>query len=77
MSRIGRVLIIGGGIGGLTAAIALHRKGISAEVIEQKLYLVNVRRRDHPAVEHAARWHGTPPSWSVPAPPPSVFGCSR
>ncbi|HSM40034.1 MAG TPA: flavin-dependent oxidoreductase [Afifellaceae bacterium] len=30
-----RVLIAGGGIGGLTAALALHRKGIEAEVFEQ------------------------------------------
>jgi len=29
------VLIVGGGIGGLTAAIALHRKGIEAEVVEK------------------------------------------
>lgn len=35
MSKIQRVLIVGGGIGGLTAAIALKRKGIVAEVIEQ------------------------------------------
>ncbi|CAH0156970.1 FAD-dependent oxidoreductase [Pseudomonas brassicacearum] len=32
---INKVLIVGGGIGGLTAAIALHRKGIEAEVIER------------------------------------------
>ncbi len=30
-----RVLIIGGGIGGLTAAIALRRKGISVDLIER------------------------------------------
>lgn len=35
MPLIKRVLIIGGGIGGLTAAIALKREGISADVIEQ------------------------------------------
>jgi 2-polyprenyl-6-methoxyphenol hydroxylase-like FAD-dependent oxidoreductase len=35
MSIVQNVLIIGGGIGGLTAAIALKRKGIDAEVIEQ------------------------------------------
>jgi 2-polyprenyl-6-methoxyphenol hydroxylase-like FAD-dependent oxidoreductase len=35
MSIVQKVLIIGGGIGGLTAAIALKRKGIDAEVIEQ------------------------------------------
>lgn len=35
MSKIQRVLIVGGGIGGLTAAVALKRKGINAEVVEQ------------------------------------------
>jgi 2-polyprenyl-6-methoxyphenol hydroxylase-like FAD-dependent oxidoreductase len=35
MSIVQKVLIIGGGIGGLTAAVALKRKGIDAEVIEQ------------------------------------------
>jgi 2-polyprenyl-6-methoxyphenol hydroxylase-like FAD-dependent oxidoreductase len=35
MSIVQKVLIVGGGIGGLTAAIALKRKGIEAEVIEQ------------------------------------------
>jgi len=30
-----RIAIIGGGIGGLTAAVALHRRGIPAEVYEQ------------------------------------------
>lgn len=34
MSLIQRVLIVGGGIGGLTTAIALHRKGIHCEVVE-------------------------------------------
>ncbi|MCF4993827.1 NAD(P)-binding protein, partial [Pseudomonas gessardii] len=32
---IRKVLIVGGGIGGLTAAIALRRKGIEADVIER------------------------------------------
>nr|WP_265738032.1 FAD-dependent oxidoreductase [Pseudomonas aeruginosa] len=32
---ITKVLIVGGGIGGLTTAIALHRKGIAADVIER------------------------------------------
>jgi 2-polyprenyl-6-methoxyphenol hydroxylase-like FAD-dependent oxidoreductase len=35
MSTIKHALIIGGGVGGLTAAVALKRKGITAEVIEK------------------------------------------
>jgi 2-polyprenyl-6-methoxyphenol hydroxylase-like FAD-dependent oxidoreductase len=35
MSKVHKVLIIGGGTGGLSAAIALKRKGIEAEIIEQ------------------------------------------
>jgi 2-polyprenyl-6-methoxyphenol hydroxylase-like FAD-dependent oxidoreductase len=35
MSRIKNVLIVGGGIGGLTAAIALRRQGIEAAIVEQ------------------------------------------
>jgi 2-polyprenyl-6-methoxyphenol hydroxylase-like FAD-dependent oxidoreductase len=34
MSEIRKVLIIGGGVGGLTAAVALARRGIAAEVVE-------------------------------------------
>jgi 2-polyprenyl-6-methoxyphenol hydroxylase-like FAD-dependent oxidoreductase len=34
MSEIRKVLIVGGGVGGLTAAIALARRGIAAEVVE-------------------------------------------
>jgi 2-polyprenyl-6-methoxyphenol hydroxylase-like FAD-dependent oxidoreductase len=36
MSRIRSVLIVGGGIGGLTLAVALGRRGIRADVIEIK-----------------------------------------
>jgi 2-polyprenyl-6-methoxyphenol hydroxylase-like FAD-dependent oxidoreductase len=36
MSRIKRVLIVGGGIGGLCAAIGLARAGIKAEIVEIK-----------------------------------------
>jgi 2-polyprenyl-6-methoxyphenol hydroxylase-like FAD-dependent oxidoreductase len=34
MPEIRKVLIIGGGVGGLTAAVALARRGIAAEVVE-------------------------------------------
>lgn len=34
MSDVRKVLIVGGGVGGLTAAIALGRQGIRAEVVE-------------------------------------------
>jgi len=33
--QLGSVLVVGGGIGGLTAAIALRRKGIEVEIIER------------------------------------------
>jgi 5-methylphenazine-1-carboxylate 1-monooxygenase len=35
MDRVTRVLIVGGGIGGLAAALSLHRAGIEVEVHEQ------------------------------------------
>ena len=34
MSEIRKVLIVGGGIGGLTAAVALRQQGIAAEIVE-------------------------------------------
>jgi 2-polyprenyl-6-methoxyphenol hydroxylase-like FAD-dependent oxidoreductase len=34
MSGISKVLIVGGGIGGLTTAVALKRRGIEAEIVE-------------------------------------------
>ncbi len=34
MSSIKRVLVIGGGIGGLSAAIAMHKQGIQVEIVE-------------------------------------------
>ncbi len=34
MSSINKVLIVGGGIGGLSLGIALRRKGIEAEIVE-------------------------------------------
>src|ERR1700726_1138439 len=36
MSKIDRVLIVGGGIGGLCAAIGLARAGIASEIVEIK-----------------------------------------
>lgn len=35
MASVGNVLIVGGGIGGLTLAAALHHRGIGCEVVEQ------------------------------------------
>jgi 2-polyprenyl-6-methoxyphenol hydroxylase-like FAD-dependent oxidoreductase len=36
MSHVKKVLIVGGGIGGLSAGIALRRAGIDAEIVEIK-----------------------------------------
>jgi 2-polyprenyl-6-methoxyphenol hydroxylase-like FAD-dependent oxidoreductase len=35
MARIERILIVGGGIAGLTLATALHRNGLHAELVER------------------------------------------
>jgi len=35
MADIERILIVGGGIAGLTAAVALHRQGFAPELIER------------------------------------------
>ena len=35
MAHVERVLIVGGGIGGLTVATALHRQGLKAEMVER------------------------------------------
>jgi 5-methylphenazine-1-carboxylate 1-monooxygenase len=37
-----RVVLAGGGIGGLVTALALHQRGIEAVVLEQSTQLVNV-----------------------------------
>jgi salicylate hydroxylase len=42
MARLGKVAIVGGGIGGLTAALALLRAGIDVDVYEQALELKEV-----------------------------------
>ncbi len=34
MQQLKKVLIVGGGIGGLTAAIALKQQGIDSEIVE-------------------------------------------
>ena len=36
MSEVDKVLIVGGGIGGLCAAIALRREGVSVDLVEIK-----------------------------------------
>ena len=35
MANVERILIVGGGIAGLTLAIALHRQGFRAELVER------------------------------------------
>ena len=35
MAHIERILIVGGGIAGLTVARALHRQGFTAELVER------------------------------------------
>ena len=59
MARTARIAIIGGGIGGLTAAQALLRKGFEVQVYESAPELREIRpghwvRSAHPASERAA-----------------------
>lgn len=35
VARVERVLIVGGGIGGLSLAIALRQRGLSADIVER------------------------------------------
>ncbi|MFZ0066925.1 MAG: FAD-dependent monooxygenase [Pseudolabrys sp.] len=36
MARIGTILVVGGGVAGLTAATALHRQGFTTELVERQ-----------------------------------------
>ena len=42
MSQRPRVAIVGGGIGGLTAAVAMHRHGIDVKVYEQSQHITEI-----------------------------------
>lgn len=46
MTKASKVLVIGGGVGGLAAAIGLHRKGVAVDVVERdkdwKVYHVGI-----------------------------------
>ena len=42
MSRQPRIAIVGGGIGGFTAAVALHQRGIEIEVFEQSAKIAEI-----------------------------------
>ena len=46
MARTPKIAIVGGGIGGLAAALALHQRGIEVEVYEQ-LRITNGRPREN------------------------------
>ena len=37
MSSVKKVLVVGGGIGGLSMGIALRRAGIEAEIVEERI----------------------------------------
>ena len=50
-----QIAIIGGGIGGLTAALALQQFGFQAEVFEQAPELLEVGGRDRYLVQRDAR----------------------
>ena len=36
MAKIGTILVVGGGVAGLTAAAALHRHGFATELVERQ-----------------------------------------
>ena len=49
-----KVLVIGGGIGGLSTTLALRREGFDVDVVERDPEWGGVRGRDHPARQRAA-----------------------
>jgi 2-polyprenyl-6-methoxyphenol hydroxylase-like FAD-dependent oxidoreductase len=57
MAEVQRILIVGGGIAGLTVATALHRQGFAPELVERSPCSGWLA---HPAalgLAHAARWY--------------------
>ena len=53
MPSSGKILIIGGGIGGLACALALIRRGIDVEVFEQAHEAARGRRRRFDSLDNA------------------------
>ena len=53
-----RVLIAGGGLSGLAAALALHRAGIECAVFEQSLEIRELRVRINTLPHAIASWPG-------------------
>ena len=49
MTEVERILVVGGGIGGLSTSIALRRAGFDVDVVEKNPALGRLRRRHDPA----------------------------